>query len=68
MEIEKGIPVPESANRRLGDRKYPLDKMEVGDSFFVTGRRPSFKLAAAKLGIICTSRKEKDGFRVWRIK
>ena len=68
MEIDKGIPVPESVNRRLGDRKYPLDKMAVGDSFFVTGKRPNFKGAADKLGIICTSRKEKDGFRVWRIK
>lgn len=68
MEIDKGIPVPESVNRRLGDRKYPLDKMEVGDSFFVTGKRPNFKGAADKLGIICTSLKEKDGFRVWRIK
>lgn len=68
MEIDKGIPVPESFGRRLGERKYPLDKMEVGDSFFVTGKRPNFKGAADKLGIICTSRKEKDGFRVWRIK
>jgi hypothetical protein len=32
IEIEKGIPIP--SKYRTKAPKYPLDKLEVGDSFF----------------------------------
>jgi len=65
-KIDNNVPVP--AERR---NKYPLKKMEIGDSFFTTAvgirsvvgmyalRHPPCKY---KVG------KEKDGYRVWRIK
>lgn len=71
-EIEKGIPVAEI---QMVDPKYPFEKMEVGDSFFVKhegkGRNP---VAAAiyyyehKLGRDYTQRAVPGGLRVWRIK
>lgn len=33
FEIEKGVPIPEITHAS----KYPFEKMEVGDSFFVEG-------------------------------
>jgi len=63
-KIDKNVPIPIP-------NKYPLGKMEIGDSFFATDsgirstvcvyalRHPPCKY---KVG------KEKDGYRVWRIK
>lgn len=36
IKIEKGIPIPTRPPRPL---KYPLDKMEIGDSFFVPNKK-----------------------------
>lgn len=79
--IEKGIPLPEE--RKFGTRAslYPFDGMEVGDSFFVHGKRPGTVSTA------CTNRSKKHkeqglkyvarvwqepcgtkGVRVWRTK
>ena len=67
-KIDKNVPIPIPLLRR---NKYPLGKMEIGDSFFATDsgirssvcvyvlRHPPRKY---KVG------KEKDGYRVWRIK
>ena len=64
IKVEKGIPIP-------GPReKYPWKKLKIGESFFIdskygysiaytTGKRHKLKIAI---------RKEKQGYRVWRIK
>jgi len=68
--VEKNIPIPLVRGGK-GLRKWPIDKMEVGDSFFSLeygGVRKSAKI----LGIKITTRQvEEDGvkgIRVWRIK
>ena len=41
LPIIKGQEMPKPANRNTGDsrRKYPFEKMEVGDMFFVPGKK-----------------------------
>lgn len=70
FEVEKNIPVP---NAR---RQYPWRRMEVGDSFFLSGDFP-----AAKRSVIACSaasfgkrsgkkfitRRVEGGLRVWRV-
>jgi hypothetical protein len=70
--IEKNIPLP-------GNHKYPWDKMNVGDSFFVpteNGKSESQHVqnvsgaahkAAKKNGWKMTTRKVAGGARVWRL-
>ena len=65
-KIDKNVAIP-----ILRRNKYPLGKMEIGDSFFATNssirstvcvyalRHPPCKYKVDK---------EKDGYRVWRIK
>lgn len=72
--IEKGIEIPIRTDSR---NKYPFRDMEIGDSFFVPNDNlpPSasknfcqfVQPGAKRLGIKITTRKVKDGFRVWRI-
>ncbi len=63
-KIDKNVPIPIP-------NKYPLGKMEIGDSFFATdsGIR-SMVCAYALRHPPCKYKvgKEKDGYRVWRIK
>lgn len=70
--IEKGIPVPKK-------RKYPFDKMEVGDSFLIKhDGTTNFRTAIGghitahvrrNPGTKFTSRNTDDGdVRVWRLK
>jgi len=75
FEIEKGIPIPR--------RKYPLDELEIGDSFFIpfneekpinVRARLSPTMARIKnaTGKVFVSKKAtkdgKEGLRVWRSK
>lgn len=74
IKIDKGIPIPQS--RKLYE--LPLDKLEVGDSFFYPAALPKKRRrvqcvmheAARRLGIKCRTRKERldgaDGIRCWR--
>jgi len=67
--IEKGIPIP--GGSKLAP-KYPFDKLDVNDSFFVPGARRATVGAAAyhfanKNGRKFTVRLVDDGVRVWRI-
>ena len=39
IEIHSGIPIPETARRRGRGPRYPLMKMDVGQSFFVECHR-----------------------------
>ena len=75
-EIQKGVPVPpgnwNNRNAAPGGVLDTLRKMEVGDSFVVTG--PEKNQAAAKMSLVAkqtgrkfTQRKTPEGHRVWRI-
>lgn len=71
LEIQKNVPLPDRAPR---GHRYPLEKLEIGDSFFVVGKSPgnigsSCVLHRPKL-FTCRTIVEKDkkGVRVWRIK
>ncbi len=71
IQVEKNIPIPQRA-RGGGKRKYPLDIMEVGDSFFLGGVKQNFvagsvSYASRKYGFKFVTRTEGDGARVWRI-
>lgn len=73
FEIDKSIPIPPPSGRN--NRKYPFDKMETGDSFFVplaNGKSPSavfasVKAAKRRLKINLTTARVDGGIRVWRI-
>jgi hypothetical protein len=70
--IDKGIPLPEKHVRW----KYPFDKMDAGDSFFVANKDTAqmsalCKRAGARLGArFVTAKVESEGswgVRVWRM-
>jgi hypothetical protein len=67
--IEKRVQVPPP--NKKGMTRYPWDKMEVGDSFFVPGKTTSTLHQTArhmmKKGMRFTCRKEEGGARIWRI-
>ena len=68
IKIDKGIPMPTRSTE-----KYPFEKMEVGDSFFVPGlgiRSVSTRVEdeSRKSGRKFKSRSVEGGVRVWRIK
>jgi hypothetical protein len=68
--IEKGIPVPPET-RGIKPTMYPWAQMEVGDSFFLPGRKahPGFTSKPCKATRHkFTSRKVNGGFRTWRVK
>jgi hypothetical protein len=71
FEIEAGRPVPETRGRA---RKYPFDRMAVGDSFFAPEPGPYGMRSAAHWyrthrcpDFRVTIRKEGHGFRLWRV-
>ena len=79
IKIEKGIKILRIKRRNV--ITYPVEKMEVGDSFFVpySGRKPSslqaqlcsnsksyLRINNHKLRF--TTRKQEKGIRIWRIK
>lgn len=77
IKIDKNIPLPKKKNRRV----YPIDKMEINDSFFVSvpnkneieKRRQNIYIAIWRF---CKKNTEKKfttasvegGVRVWRLK
>ena len=74
FEIEKNIEMEEIVRR---SKKYPFDKMEVGDSFFVPCQ-PELKASKQASLLGCcrqkrlagkkfSSRRCDGGFRIWRI-
>lgn len=79
FEIESGIDIPTSVRNR--GSKYPFDKMEVNQSFFVGGKSSSSlyqsaRRAAEKTGYKFTVRNwveeyddgsEEEGVRIWRV-
>lgn len=73
MNIEKGIPAPESALK--GRTKYPWPKMDIGDSVFFEGEPGGTQCNASKASIMYGKRTGKKfasrsidgGVRIWRI-
>lgn len=67
IKIDKGVPMPPvTRNRPLTD--HPLDRMKVGDSFFLPTRTPgALHYAAKRRGIKLSARREGEGVRVWRV-
>lgn len=65
IEIDKNVPIPEKRERK---GKYPFPKMEVGDSFFTKsdGVKAALSRYSKAHGVDLISRKEGDGFRIWR--
>lgn len=45
--IQKGVPVPPRQPRRHHGRRYPWDKMEVGDMFLVPFSDASYSAVAS---------------------
>lgn len=69
FKIDKGIELTEAVTR--GNNKYPWDEMEIGDSFFVPGRKLHNFLATLdnrnrKNGAHFVARTVEGGVRVWR--
>lgn len=63
IAIEKNVPVPARAFKS----EYPFAEMEVGDSFFVEGRKHvAVKNAAAQTGYTFKAKTVDGGCRVWR--
>lgn len=71
VKIDQGIPIP-NAGCGHGRKRYPWDKMEVGDSFLHESEKPSSvsgqaSMAGSRLGFKFSTRKTEEGYRVWRV-
>lgn len=71
FEIEKDVPLGRSTGAR--ERKYPLDIMEVGDSFALPVEARQKVVSAASYFGARNRRKfsikrHGDGYRCWRVK
>lgn len=69
FEIEKNVEIPPRGTRVS---QYPIQKMAIGDSFFVPdplpkGLRPNLYTAAKGFGLTLATRKVEGGMRVWRV-
>lgn len=68
-KIEKGVPIPDGGRGR--PTKYPLDKMDIGDSFVAIAPRHIFSIISfygRHHGKKFTARKLNDReYRIWRI-
>jgi hypothetical protein len=64
--VEKGVPIP------LGRDKYPWERLDVGDSFFVPGKTlrslaTQTSYAGKRFGRRFRIRLVDGGVRIWRI-
>lgn len=72
--IDKHIPIP--TNVTTARTKYPLEKLQPGDSFFIPttdakqlkNLRSSLNVRAKKLEITVVTLADETGIRVWRTK
>ena len=69
IKIEDGIALTKRSTNR--ESKYPFAQMEVGQSFYVEQSSSPSSAATSfcrkNAGYKFVTRREKDGFRVWRI-
>jgi hypothetical protein len=71
--IDKDIPIPTDDRRNGTSSKYPFKSMNIGESFFVAGKKIQnigYAVTRAKkmYGNDYTARTVIGGVRVWRIK
>lgn len=71
--IDKKIPIPPHSPRSGAPRKYPLNEMNIGDSFLWPGAPSRVVSAVSWYGkrnppAKFTVRKVDGGVRVWRVK
>lgn len=69
IKVEKGIPLPISFQAQ----RYPFDKMDIGDSFFIEKVEAQRLSAAASLygkrnNMKFSVRSIDNGYRCWRVK
>lgn len=69
ITIEKNIEVPDSTDYE----KYPFSQMEIGDSFKIKNDKKKLSRLrglsfyyAKKNNVKFTTRKDGDGYRIWR--
>jgi hypothetical protein len=70
FKIEKGIPIPVGMGGRRSGVADALRKLEVGDSVLIPGVASVAFNAIRYVGgnkTTHTARREKEGYRVWRI-
>lgn len=74
ITIDSSVPTPDfEVGKHSGMRKYPFQKMEVGDSiFFENTTHDSNSIQAAKRyfsrnGKTMIARKKDSGIRIWRV-
>jgi hypothetical protein len=67
--IQKGVPISRPTLEVGSRRKYPFDRMEVGDSIVVDHERARVAAHqhAKKTNKKFTMRKEGNHYRIWRI-
>lgn len=71
--VDHDVPIPVGAKSKRGrPPKYPWADLEVGDSFFVKGKRPIdlgeiTQRMARRTGFRFITRTVQGGVRVWRI-
>lgn len=66
MKIEKGVPIP----LRGGGEKFPLDEMEIGDSFLIpikTRMRLQYYTKKLSNKKFVTKTVDKENVRCWRV-
>ncbi|HKQ24128.1 MAG TPA: hypothetical protein VJT81_06765 [Burkholderiales bacterium] len=66
-QVQRGIPLPPKKNG--SKTKYPIDQLQVGDSFYVEGLKNSGGMnnLAKRRGMKIATRHVDGGLRVWRI-
>lgn len=73
IQIDKDIPVFAQQHPSRRERKYPLNEMAVGDSFFVAGQKTTGSAASNARTYGKNNRKRftvrsiEGGIRIWRV-
>lgn len=74
FKIEKNIPITSIKTTKNFQSKYPFNKMEIGDSFFIPEKtkkdekkRKGLYCSAKRFGIKIATRKGEGGLRVWKV-
>lgn len=71
IKIDKGVPIPTGVGKGSGrGGLYPWKKMDIGDSFFIAAKKLPISITATNKRYApkqFMSRKEGEGFRVWRV-
>jgi hypothetical protein len=67
-KIDKSVPYPSKFPKRNYTKDYPLDKMNIGDSFLVPFTKSRPYTRARLMGMEISCRTETKGVRIWRIK